>query len=153
MNTWFYREQNEIKYLQEISDFPKGCQGFVYIITNMDNNKFYIGRKILQNTTSTKLSKKAISEIKGTGRRPTKKVVIKESNWKDYFGSCKPLLEDVNTQGKDKFMREILCYCYNKKQMTYYELKYQIIYKVLEKPEHSYNENILGKFFSKDLVV
>ena len=33
--------------------------------------------------------------------------------------------------------------------MTYLELKYQIIYNVLE--NNSYNNNILGKFYRKDI--
>ena len=36
--------------------------------------------------------------------------------------------------------------------MTYFEIKYQMIYQVLEKPDEFFNDNILGKFFTKDLV-
>ena len=34
--------------------------------------------------------------------------------------------------------------------MTYFEIKYQMIYQVLEKPDEFFNDNILGKFFTKD---
>ena len=38
-----------------------------------------------------------------------------------------------------------------KNQLTYFEIKYQMIYQVLEKPDEFFNDNILGKFFTKDL--
>ena len=38
----------------------------------------------------------------------------------------------------------------NKKLLTYYESKYQMIYHVIEKPDEFINDNILGKFFTKD---
>ena len=42
--------------------------------------------------------------------------------------------------------------CPDKKSLTYFEIKYQMIYQVLEKPDEFFNDNILGKFFTKDLV-
>ena len=42
--------------------------------------------------------------------------------------------------------------CPDKKSMTYFEIKYQMIYQVLEKPDEFFNDNILGKFFTKDLA-
>jgi hypothetical protein len=35
--------------------------------------------------------------------------------------------------------------------MTYYELKYQLLENVLERDD-SYNSNIMGKFFRRDLL-
>jgi len=152
VNKWYYRNKDRtIKYLLDINDFPKGCVGFVYIIKNTTNNKSYIGRKILKNTNSVKISKRALKEITGSGRKPLKKTIISESNWKDYYGSCKPLQDDVKKQGSDTFLREILKFCYNKKEMGYYEVYYQMMYKVLEHPNDYYNENILGRYFIKDL--
>jgi hypothetical protein len=52
--------------------------------------------------------------------------------------------------GKDKFEREILQFCPTKKQLTYYEIQYQISYLVLF--TDSYNDNIQGRFFRKDFV-
>ena len=37
-----------------------------------------------------------------------KKLVIKESNWVDYMGSNKFLLEDIKDLGEKKFIKEIL---------------------------------------------
>ena len=41
--------------------------------------------------------------------------------------------------------------CPDKKTMTYFEAKYQMIYQVLEKQDEFFNDNILGKFYTKDL--
>jgi|TARA_Y100000389_G_scaffold202467_1_gene247846 hypothetical protein len=127
-------------------NYPEGFNiedyyGFVYKITNTENNKFYIGKKIFKNT-------RKIPPLKGYKRKRT---VIKESNWKTYWGSSKPLLEDVKSIGEGKFDKTILRLCETKKQATYWEMHYQIIYEVLNKPETTYNDNILGKFFPKDL--
>jgi len=128
--------------------YPEGFNiedyyGFVYKITNTENNKFYIGKKIFHNT-------RKLPPLKGQKRKRT---VIKESNWKTYWGSSKSLLEDVKTLGEDKFEKTILCLCKTKKQATYWEMHYQIINEVLNNPSQTYNDNILGKFFPKDLDI
>ncbi len=156
MSNWFQKTTQGAKTFSHITDFPDGCIGFIYRITNISTGKFYIGKKIINNTTNIRMGKKEkakiAEDIVGKGRRPSKKKVIKESNWATYWGSSKQLLEDIKQLGEDAFIREIIHYCYNKKQLSYYEMKYQIIYKVLEHPEYSYNENIAGKFFVKDLL-
>jgi predicted GIY-YIG superfamily endonuclease len=136
--------------MESLEDFPENCIGFVYLIKNNINNKIYIGRKSLYSNTNKKLTKKEISEQTGPGRKPTKKLVTKESNWKVYMGSSKELLADVKEHGEDKFTREILHLCYSKKQLTFHEINYQMKYNVLE--VDSYNDNILGKFYRKDLI-
>lgn len=120
--------------------------GFVYKITNIENGMFYVGKKIFKNTNKVKLTEK---EKLTSNSRKTFKIVVKESNWKSYYGSCKELLEDIKTLGKDKFKREILQLCTSKKQMTYYETELQFKLEVLR--NSTYNANILGKFFRKDL--
>lgn len=156
-NTWFYRDGSNIKNIESITDFPEGCIGYIYRITNLDTNKFYIGKKILQHTTNPKMGKKEraklLAETKGSGRRPYRKQVIKESNWQSYYGSSKQLSEDVKQLGETKFMREILCYCFSKKSLSYYEMKYQVVFKCIEKPEQCYNLSVAGKWFVSDLLV
>jgi hypothetical protein len=146
MLKWLYEDEE----ITSIEQFPKNCHGFVYKITNLQNGKIYIGRKILVNTLNKKLTKKELLEQTGPGRKPTKKKVVKESNWLSYWGSNKPLLEDIQELGKEKFKREIIKLTFSKKQLTYYELHYQCIFEVLTRD--SYNSNILGKFYPKDLV-
>lgn len=147
---WIYIK----KEMETISDFPDNTYGFVYRITHKPTNKTYIGRKILQNTTKVKLGKKELKELAGiVGRRPVYKMAVKESNWKTYWGSNKYMKELYETEPKENFERHILICAPTKKLLTYYELKYQILYEVLEKPEEFFNDNILGKFFTRDFDV
>ena len=140
--------------METISDFPDNTHGFVYRIVHKPTGKMYIGRKILQNTTKVKLGKKELKELAGVvGRKPAYKLAVKESNWKTYWGSNKFLKELYETESKENFEREILICAPTKKLLTYYELKYQILYEVLEKPEEFFNDNILGKFFTRDFDV
>jgi len=137
--------------METISDFPDNTYGFVYRITHKPTNKTYIGRKILQNTTKVKLGKKELKELANVvGRRPVYKMAVKESNWKTYWGSNKYMKELYKTEPKENFDRQIIICAPTKKLLTYYELKYQILYEVLEKPDEFFNDNILGKFFTKD---
>ena len=137
--------------METISDFPDNTYGFVYRITHKPTNKTYIGRKILQNTTKVKLGKKELKELEGiVGRRPVYKMAVKESNWKTYWGSNKYMKELYKTEPKENFDRQIIICAPTKKLLTYYELKYQVLYEVLEKPDEFFNDNILGKFFTKD---
>jgi hypothetical protein len=116
--------------------------GFVYIITNLEINKKYIGKKFFHHT-------KKLPPLKGMKRKRT---VIKESDWQSYYGSSNILKEELKQHGKDKFKREIIKLCTNKKELTYWETKLQFAYGVLEKPDEWYNDNILGKFFTRDLA-
>ena len=38
----------------------------------------------------------------------------------------------------------------NKKLLTYYETQMQFVHQVLEKPDEYFNDNVLGKFYTKD---
>jgi hypothetical protein len=129
---------------------PEDWFGFVYIIKNKVNGQFYIGKKVFWNNTKTKLTKKEISEQTGPGRKPTHKIVTKESNWMMYWGSNKNLQSDLKELGPENFERKILKLCKTKKELTYWELHYQCTYEVLL--TNSYNDNILGKFFTKDFA-
>jgi len=146
---WNYNNQS----MGAITDFPESSYGFVYKITHTPTGKSYIGKKILNFTRKTKLGKKELKLLEGgVGRRPVFKVVVKESDWATYWGSNKYLKDLYKTEPKENFERDILMVAPSKKLLTYYELKYQIIYQVLEKPEEFFNDNILGKFYTKDFT-
>ena len=144
-----YDGKNVIEY-GSVEKFPPGCVGFVYKITNIKTGKFYIGKKSLYSNVRKKLTKKELLEHTGPGRKPTKKLVTTESNWESYWGSNKLLLSEIKESGTKDFRKEILRFCYNKKQLTYWEVHYQCINEVLF-TDKSYNDNVLAKFFRRDL--
>lgn len=127
--------------------------GYVYMTTNLDNGRQYIGKKIFQNTTNKKLGKKETAALPTKrGRNPTKKKVISESNWKEYYGSADEVKEWVKTTPKEKLIRVVMRLCKSSKSLTYYETKYLFQYNVLMDDKLWVNSSILGKFFPKDLI-
>jgi hypothetical protein len=142
----------ENKWLHSEEFNPQDYFGFVYKITNLTNGKFYIGKKYFYHTSNVKLGKKELAALPVTrGRKSTTKQVIKESDWRSYWGSSKELQQDVKELGAEMFECIILKLCKDKKELTYYELHYQCTNECLLS-YNSYNDNILGKFFRKDLV-
>ena len=125
--------------------------GFVYKITNLKTGKFYIGKKVFWNNKKHKLTRKQLAEQTGPGRKPVYEVIRTESDWQKYWGSNKQLLADVKEYGEENFDRWILTQCKTKKQLTYWEMHHQCKEEVLIGTHRSYNDNILGKFFTKDL--
>ena len=148
MNNWLH----ENKVIDKIEDFPEGCFGFVYKIVNKDTDQFYIGKKFLSHKKTKKLGKKAIAEQTGPGRKKLKEVTYAESDCKTYWGSCKPLLEDVKKLGEDQFFRVILEFAYTSKHLSYLEAKYQFKLDCLESHVNSYVDNIQGRYFKIDLA-
>ena len=145
---WLYKE----KVINSIEDMPQDTFGFIYIVTHKPSGKSYIGKKSLFHNIKKKLTKKELAEQTGPGRKSATKVVAKESDWKTYYGSAKPILEFIKEGKQEDFTREILQLVPNKKLLTYYECKYLFKYGVLEHPLEYFNDNILGKFFTKDFA-
>ena len=52
--------------------------GFVYKITNLKNNKYYIGKKFFWYNKKKKLTKKQLAEQTGPGRKSTTEIVKTE---------------------------------------------------------------------------
>lgn len=119
---WIY-QGNEVD-----EDLINGYTGFVYLITNLTNNRRYIGKKLFV-STRTKVFK---------GKR---KKVRKDSGWRDYYGSNAVLKQDVDCLGPDNFRREILHLCKSKGTANYLEMREQIDRRVLESDDW-YNDQI-----------
>jgi hypothetical protein len=132
--TWTYKNKT-------ITDIPEGIIGFVYLITNITNNRKYIGKKL----TQFKRSKKP---LKG---RTNKRRYTVESDWKDYYGSSDELTADVELLGKDKFKREIMFWCSSKSELSYIEAREQFTHKVLESKQW-YNGHIRVRVHQKGIL-
>jgi hypothetical protein len=134
------------KSVKSVDDMPKDVIGFVYRIINIKSGKFYIGKKSVVSRRKLRISKR---EKEKTKTRKTFKIQIKESNWKGYTGSSKELNEDIKKLGEKAFIKQIVEYCFNKKYLNFAEFSYQIKEDVLK--VDSYNGNILGRFYRKDM--
>ena len=92
-----------------IDKLPQEVEGFVYLITNLTNNKKYVGKKLAKFKTTK-------PPLKG---KKNKRRGYKESDWKDYWGSSDHLLEDVQTLGENKFRSPPLSvYCFTETSST-----------------------------------
>ena len=109
-----------------VNELPADCEGFVYLITNLTNNKKYIGKKLARFKTTKPPLKGKKNKRRGT----------KESDWRDYWGSSDHLNADVLTFGAENFTREILHYCPSRGVLSYMEAKEQFDRRVLETDEY-----------------
>lgn len=121
--------------------------GYIYITIHPKTGRKYIGKKAFFHTTNVKLGKKELANLPVTrGKKPTKKQVIKESDWRTYYGSA----VEIKKLPNEELERYVLKLCKDKKELTYWETKLLFVYNVLE-DINFINDNILGKFYSKDL--
>jgi hypothetical protein len=139
------------------ADIPESAVGFIYMIEHIPTGKYYIGKKSLYSIRNLKIGKRELQRIKEErkeagirGSLPKKKQVKKESDWRDYMSSNKWIKEQVSDGNELDFKKKILQFCHSTKALTYYELHWQFKYNVLA-DENSLNDNLLGKFFRKDL--
>jgi len=134
--------------IETIDQIPESAIAFIYLITRLSDGKFYVGRKMLSSNRKVRLTKK--EKLLPENKRKTFKRVIKETDWKDYWGSSKELLEDIKLLGKESFKREILCFLENKTDTSFYEMFYQMKMNVLF--ENSYNGHIANTKFFKGKI-
>ena len=130
--TWLYDNQP----FTEPSDEH---YGFVYKITNLANNKIYIGKKLFW-FKKTKI-------LKGKKKR-----YLAPSDWKTYYGSSPAVQRDIEQLGVDFFKREIIVLCKNKGECAYYEAKTQFDQSVLLNPDQFYNDWIICRVHRKHIL-
>ena len=133
-NPWLYKDK------PFTTDQIEDHYGFVYLIRNNINNRCYIGRKYFW------------SHRKPRGKKRRVKL---ESNWKQYYGSCPELKEDIERIGKHNFSRSILSLHKTAGKTNFEETKQLFTHNVLTEslddgtPAY-YNGNILNRYFKKD---
>ena len=138
---------------ESYEQFPEGTYGYVYQTIHIPSGKRYVGKKSLIYNQKKKIGKREAALWEGKGRQPVYKQVQKESDQKTYYGSHQFIKEEIKNDNQADFKRNILQLAYSKKELTYFETKYQFLYQVLEKPDEFFNDNILGKFYTKDFEV
>lgn len=136
-------------HITELKDMPKNIFGFIYKITNGKTGEYYIGKKQVVSVRKRNFGKKEIAEL--TDKRIKKyEYITKESDWKTYRSSNENVKKWFEDETNDTLQLEILRFCSNKKSLTYYELQEQFSHDVLA-DEKCLCDNLLGKFFRKDL--
>ena len=124
----------------EYNETPEEYQGFVYLITELDTDKKYIGKKFFWKPKTLPITKKRKRRVK----------TRVESDWRKYYGSSKEVQQLLELKGSDNFKREILRLCKTKGECSYFEAKYQFENDVLLRDDF-YNEFIGCKIHSKHL--
>ena len=133
-NPWLY---NQVPFTSDdIGDYF----GFVYLIANKSNNRKYIGRKYFFSFRTPKGKKRKVKS---------------ESDWKNYYGSCPELKEDIIKFGRENFSRTILSLHKTKGKTNFEETRQLFVKGVLTEALGDgtpafYNSNILSRYFRKD---
>jgi len=127
---------------KELTDTPADMAGFVYLITNTVTGKMYVGKKIFW-------SNRTLPPLKGKKR---KRKVKKESDWRKYYGSCEPLLADLETLSDKAFTREIISMHENRTELNYAELCELLLRNTLDACNSQgekiyYNSNIERRYY------
>lgn len=138
MTEWIY----DGKPFTGTEEFLKEFRAFVYVIRNEKSGKCYYGKKRLHFTTHKKLR-----------HRKNRIKVLKESDWRNYWGSSSELLAEIQGLGTHCFNREILRFCRRLSESSYYELKYQMENDVLLYPDRYYNAYVGGRISRKQLGI
>ena len=133
-NPWYYNDKPFES--GDIQDYF----GFVYLIKNNLNGRRYVGRKYFWQFRTPKGKKRKVKS---------------ESDWKNYYGSCPELKEDLERYGRGIFRRTILSLHKTKGKTNFEETRQLFNHNVLTEslddgvPRY-YNSNILNRYFRKD---
>tara|TARA_B100000780_G_C20796446_1_gene316294 strand:- start:105 stop:521 length:417 start_codon:yes stop_codon:yes gene_type:complete len=128
----------ENKVFEPTPEYLEPWVGFVYEITDLVNDKKYIGKKLFW-------SVKKLPPLKGKKRKRIKRV---QSDWMNYYGSNEKVKLLVENEGSSRFKRDIIRLCKSKGVMSYFEAKEQFDKEVLLSDKY-YNEFIGMKIHSK----
>lgn len=108
--------------------------GFVYLITDKETGKKYVGRKYMKTLRKQK---------KSTRRKSA------ESDWRDYYSSNE-FIKNIAKVEPLRFSREILHLCETKGKTNFLEVEEQFCRKVLWSDDYL-NDNINGKWYKENV--
>jgi hypothetical protein len=133
-NPWIYN--GKVFDTEQIED----NYGFVYLIECIETSRKYLGRKYFWSFRTPKGKKRKVKN---------------ESDWKNYYGSCPELKEEIKRLGKDKFKRTILSLHKTLGKTNYEETRQLFLNNVLTESLEDgtpvyFNSNILSRYFRKD---
>jgi hypothetical protein len=133
-NPWIYN--GKVFDTEQIKD----NYGFVYLIECIETPRKYLGRKYFWSFRKPKGGKRKVKQ---------------ESDWKNYYGSCPELKEEIKRLGKDKFKRTILSLHKTLGKTNYEETRQLFLNNVLTESLEDgtpvyFNSNILSRYFRKD---
>lgn len=129
----------------------EGYEGFVYKITCIHpqyHNWVYIGKKSFLHKKTKRIGKRVIAATKTRKRVERTKV---SSQWQNYWGSSRELLEVINTIGKEWFTREVLDFGINKSDLSLKEVEYMIAFNILRIKE-SWNNWCSCRIYKKHII-
>lgn len=136
------------KQVRTIEDTPDGSIGFIYMVTNLTNGKWYIGRKTFRAKKKKKLTKKE-KALPENSRKTYKMVDHEYKGWQNYTGSNAVLNEDIEKR-KHKYKKEILRWCFSKAELTFYEGR-EIVCGDALLDDNCYNSWVSMKVFGNNL--
>jgi len=126
----------------------KGLHGFVYLIHNVEDDRYYVGKKNFLHGGKKNYTRKGVKTP--NYRHGT------ETNWKSYTGSSSELNADILKHSKDNFSFKVLKVYATRGGLSYGEANIQHKLDVLtmrdsnDKPKF-YNGNIAGiKYIPKE---
>ena len=133
-NPWLYQGK-----VFETEDIQENF-GFVYLINCEETQRKYLGRKYFWSFRTPKGKKRKVKQ---------------ESDWKNYYGSCPELKDDIKILGKDKFNRSILSLHKTLGKTNYEETRQLFLNNVLTEALDNgipayYNSNVMNRYFRKD---
>ena len=138
-NPWKYNGQ-------EVEGLPDACEGFVYLITCHTTGRAYIGKKFARHKKTSYYQ----HTYKNGVKKRRKRVEMRESDWRGYWGSSQELTRDLATLGVTNFTREILYYCASRSETTYMEAREQFLRNVLLSDQY-YNGQIQCRINKRSL--
>ena len=122
---WYYKGE---VYDPAYEDIPEDVLGFVYIITETETGKKYVGQKRMRKPKTLPITKSRLRRVK----------TIVESDWRTYYSSSSIIKEDVVRGLSRLYEREIIRFGGSKGDLNYLETREQIERDVL------FDENYLN---------